>query len=448
MMRTPLEEWICRKIGVPGPDLARSDLEACQLERINATLQWVAGHSRFYHQHLARSAHHLSSLDEIAFTTAGDLHRAGPGMLCVSQSEIERVVTLDTSGTTGEPKRLYFTHPDQELTIDFFQHGMSTFTRPGDRVLILLPYERPGSVGDLLSQGLGRLGTRRILYGPVCDPQPALEIIQSEKVTGLVGAPVQVLALARFFTLSAPARAWAPAQVLLSTDYVPPAVVAAIQSAWGCSVYNHYGMTETGLGGGVDCQARAGYHLREADLYVEIVDPHTGQPILPGQPGEVVFTTLTRQGMPLIRYRTGDRSCFLPRPCPCGTGLKTLQHVRGRYSGLIQLGSHPEEVLEMADLDDALIPLAPVLNCSARLSGSARHACLSLEVILLPGAAGDWRSRVETALESIPAVQAACQAGQLELQVSGQTYPGAGAGSLAKRKIIDLRSAADERDLE
>ena len=77
---------------------------------------------------------------------------------------------------------MYFTREDQELTIDFFQHGMSTFTGPGDRVMILLPHERPGSVGDLLAIGLGRLGAIPVRYGPVRNPQDALSKMQAEKI--------------------------------------------------------------------------------------------------------------------------------------------------------------------------------------------------------------------------------------------------------------------------
>ena len=90
--------------------------------------------------------------------------------------------------------------------------------------------------------------------------------------------------------------------VLLTTDYVPEAIVEFVERLWRCTVYNHYGMTEMGLGGGVECQARRGYHLREADLYFEIVNPQTEMPVVEGETGEVVFTTLTRRGMPLIRY--------------------------------------------------------------------------------------------------------------------------------------------------
>ncbi|MFM8321530.1 MAG: DVU_1553 family AMP-dependent CoA ligase, partial [Chloroflexota bacterium] len=392
----------------------------------------------------------------LPFTTADELQQAGMEMVCVSQAEIARVVTLDTSGTTGAPKRLYFTHADQELTVDFFQHGMSTFTRPGQRVLVLLPFERPGSVGDLLAAGLRRMQAEPVLYGPVRDPQHTLALIQEHRIDGLVGSPAHVLALARGSTRWP--GAWRPGWALLSIDRVPAAAAAAIADAWGCAVYNHYGMTEMGLGGGVDCQARAGYHLREADLYVELIDPASGEPAAPGAPGEVVFTTLTRQGMPLVRYRTGDESRWLAQPCACGTQLHTLAHVQRRLAGQVDLlpggAAQPGEAwgaaaarpagsgaarLGIEDLDEALFALPGVLNFSAVLSGDRRQARLELALELLPGAPGDWPAQAAAALEELPALQAARRAGRLALQVTGQSYPGPLAGSLAKRKIVDRR---------
>ena len=118
--------------------------------------------------------------------------------------------------------------------------------------------------------------------------------------------------------------------MLLSADYVSPACRELLKESWGCAVFEHYGMTETGLGGAVSCEAHYGYHPREADLLFEIVDPATGRPLPPGERGELVFTTLTRRAMPLIRYRTGDFSRFFPEPCPCGTGLLTLDWVGDR----------------------------------------------------------------------------------------------------------------------
>ncbi|HNT77835.1 MAG TPA: hypothetical protein PKH77_22710 [Anaerolineae bacterium] len=196
---TPLEPWIVRKIGVSR--LIREALDAYQLARLQETLTYARERSRFYREHLADAPARLESLAELAalpFTTTADIQEDALRFVCVSQGEIARVVTLDTSGTTGAPKRLYFTAADQELTVDFFQVGMSTFTAPGDRVAILLPCARPGSVGDLLAQALAQMGAEGLRYGPVMDVAATLDVLARERVTGLVGTPTQVLALARF----------------------------------------------------------------------------------------------------------------------------------------------------------------------------------------------------------------------------------------------------------
>ncbi len=130
------------------------------------------------------------------------------------------------------------------------------------------------------------------------DVAQTLNVLHRERATGVVGVPVQVLSLVRAVAQKLPRPHLK--SVLLTMDHVPDAIVQAVEAAWGGTVYNHYGMTEMGLGGGVECAARQGYHLREADMYFEIVDPETGDPLPDGQYGELVFTTLTRQGMPLI----------------------------------------------------------------------------------------------------------------------------------------------------
>ena len=120
--------------------------------------------------------------------------------------------------------------------------------------------------------------------------------------------------------------------VLSSAEPLPDDVRGALAARWGCAVFDHYGLTETGYGGGVECPSHDGYHLREADLYWEVIDPFSGEPVPDGTPGEVVFTTLTRRAMPLIRYRTGDLASMLPGPCACGSPLRRLSRIRGRLA--------------------------------------------------------------------------------------------------------------------
>lgn len=283
---------------------------------------------------------------------------------------------LTSSGTTGEPKRIYFSSADQALTIDFFGVGMANLTHPGDRVLILLPGEKPGGVGDLLRLGLIKAGREPVPYGVIKDPDAVVAIMQTQRIDCMVGSPTQILGLATR-TRSCD---FAPHSVLLSTDYVPAAIVKRIRDAWRCEVYNHYGSTEMGLGGGVDCGAHRGYHLREADIFFEIVDPGTGEPVLEGQDGEVVFSTLTRQAMPLIRYRTGDKARFLSGVCPCGSVLKTMEKVQGRYMNLIPL---EKGLLKLSDIDEALFTIPDLLNFSVIVTGKMKKPSLYIEAQIL-----------------------------------------------------------------
>ena len=249
-MLTPLEPWIEARIGVRPTPRA---MGRYQWDQLRATIDWAKDRSPFYRKHLAGSI--LRGPDDAAgwarlpFTIPADLIRHGDRFLCGSLDTIERPVTLFSSGTTAPPKRIFFTREDLEATLDFFAVGMSGIVAPGDRVLILLPGERPDSVGDLLRRGLSRIGCKGIPHGPVHDPAATLSVIRSRRIDALVGIPVQVLSLVRADTGSHD-----PDQrvrnVLLTTDHVPDAVAEAIDAAWACRVFNHYGMTEMGLGGG------------------------------------------------------------------------------------------------------------------------------------------------------------------------------------------------------
>lgn len=423
MRLTPLDPWIKQKTN-------GADLQTWQLAKLNETLDLVRSRSSFYKKLFAGMPESISSLDELRkfpFTTPEDIRENPLGFVCVSQDEIQRVVTLQSSGTTGEPKRIFFTADDQQLTIDFFGVGMSTLVEAGERVLIFLPGETPGSVGDLLRMGLERKGAHPIPYGMVKDPFHALDVMEKEQADCLVGSPTQILTLARRWNLTNKA----PRTILLSTDYVPAAIANELEKIWGCEVFNHYGATEMGLGGGVECEAhslaprdRRGFHLREADMFFEIVSPETGEPVPDGKYGEVVFTTLTRRGMPLVRYRMGDRSRFIVGECPCGTKLKTLEKVRGRFSGFVRVG---DEILKLPDFDEALFSLSGLLNFSVTVSGSAGNEALLIDAQMLTDE--DSAGEVEKALESVSSIKKIIRCHHNPKEV----------GSLLKRVIIDKR---------
>jgi len=248
--------------------------------------------------------------------------------------------------------------------------------------------------------------------------------MESQQADCLVGSPTQILSLARRWKQTHKA----PRTVLLSTDYVPAAIVDVLENVWGCKVFNHYGTTEMGLGGGVECEAHRGYHLREADMLFEIVHPETGEPVPDGdaQRGEVVFTTLTRRGMPLVRYRMGDRSRFIVGECPCRTKLRTMEKIRGRFSGFVRVG---EETLKLPGFDEALFPVQGLLNFSVTVSGSGGDESLLVEAQLLTDA--DSTREVEKAVESLSSKRKIVKCYHSPNEV----------GSLLKRVILDTRGS-------
>jgi phenylacetate-coenzyme A ligase PaaK-like adenylate-forming protein len=429
-------------MGLPATKpLTRPIIEEYQLGKMRETMEHARRNSPFYRRQLESirfsDIRSLEDISHLPFTFPADIKEDDLRFLCISRGEIERVVTLRSSGTTAPAKRLHFTGEDLELTIDFFHHGMATLVDPGDRVLILMPGELPGSVGDLLVKGLARMDVEGIVRWPVGDAEEVIGEIAAWRISSMVGLPGQVLALVRH-----PAASLLPPgrirSVLLSADYVPDAVVLEIGRVWGCPVFNHYGMTEMGLGGGVDCRALAGYHLREADLYFEIVDPIDGTPLPEGESGEVVFTTLTRRGMPLIRYRTGDLAMFLTGPCTCGSVLRRLGHVRGRLSRRVGIGNGLW--LNCADLDEALYPVPGLINYQAKVLEKNGRDILELTLYMWDTAAQAAAQAIRNALMQVAALRAAQSLGNFDLEIflpgsEKQPYTG-----VAKKTILDLRN--------
>ena len=370
-----LDDWIASRLGQAPLEADR--LRAVQLERFNETLAWARHHSPFWQAHLAGAPERLDSLEAataLPLLTAEQLRDHGPALCCLSQGDFARVITLHSSATTGPSKRLFFTQEDLAATADFFAAGMAHIVPPGGTVLLLMPGDRPGTVGDLLAQGLARLGSACVSLGFLKDVDVLHHAAARHAAQCVVGLPWQLLAAAR-------AKGSIPglASVLLSADRAPQWLVEELRQRLGCEVYLHWGMTETGLGGAVECPAHDGLHVRALDLHLEIIHPLTGAPQPPGEAGELVVTTLARRGMPLIRYRTGDGARLLPGLCACGSPLPRLENPGGRVLRPVVLATG--ELVEESQLDDT-VQQTPGLLASRleleSLQGQDRlhiHAC-------------------------------------------------------------------------
>ncbi|WP_297892302.1 DVU_1553 family AMP-dependent CoA ligase [uncultured Desulfovibrio sp.] len=338
----PLDIWLARQCGARSSGELPGTLAIAQTALLRSTLR-QAVRGAFYAARLRECKLDVTSvgdLERLPFTTAEDLRNWGD-FLCVSQGDVQRMVTLHTSGTTGQPKRLAFTDADLARTRDFFAVGMSQLVGAGQRLAVLLPgAERPDGVADLLRQALGAAGVDVLApppevhatpspdADPCAEPGKALaQWLEQAKPHCLVAAPAQLALLLKHFPHRGPQGL---AGILTSAEPLDDALGLALRRAWQCEILDHYGLTETAYGCAVECPAHQGFHVRELDVLIEIVDISGRKILAQGEEGEVVITTLQRQAMPLVRYRTGDVACLLPAPCACGSPLRRLGPVRGR----------------------------------------------------------------------------------------------------------------------
>lgn len=356
MRRTKLENWICKTEALP--ELTREGLEALQLWRLNETLTRLKQRGGIYAAYPDK-LETLAQLQTLPFTTP-EMLSANPGkFLLTSQSEVSRVISGATSGTTGPAKRVFYTERDTEHTIVFFAAGISEMLAPGEKCFIAFPFTGPFGLGDLIAKAVERLGGEPIragfgqTWGEMCS------LVRQTQPETYIGFPVTLLSLARMYGPGVPIQ-----RALVSGDACPEGVMEELEKLLGSRLYPHYGSRECGLGGAVTCQAFEGMHLRENHIIPEIIDEH-GNVLADGEYGELVITTIGAEAMPLIRYRTGDYTRILP-PCPCGGVTKRLDTV-SRKESLIAIEQLDSVLFRIPELVDYRVRYDQGLKLEARL---------------------------------------------------------------------------------
>ena len=364
MFKTPYENWMNEIIkNSTNMDLSKESLKIYHLKKLREAVM-QAKKSKFYYEKLKYvNVENIKSLEDFSllpFTVSEDIRKNPYDFLAVPPSKIERIVTLNTSGTTKNPKRIFFTLGDIEKTIEFFTYGMQNLVSAGDKVLILMSGENSYSIGKLLIEGLLRANIKGIIYGAVKEPYDALKKIKEEKIDSIVGLPIQVYYMAKLKENYKEFKDIKLKSILLSADYISRSLQEIIRKSFNCPVFIHYGMTEMGYGGGVSCKNCNCYHMREVDLFTEIIDTKTGKGVKEGQFGEVVFTTLHREGMPLIRYRTGDISRFTPKNCSCAEAFKSLDYIKERIENRIYIDK--DKYFSIGMLDEVIFSMENVMD--------------------------------------------------------------------------------------
>ncbi len=363
-MTCAIDTWTLAQAGLAEADPAA--LRAWQLARLAETLSRIQSHSRLQAPRLQSFD---GTLDSLPFSWPSEIAADPLAFLCIPQGQVARATTVCTSGTTGPKKRIFFSQADLERTVSFFALGMAMLVEAGQEALILMGADTEHSIARLLQTAVGRLGARARIGDLAWGAEETLAAARSAHC--LVGLPAELLYLCR------KDGALRPRTVLLSADYVPECVIKTLQERWGCRVFTHFGMTETGFGCAVQCEAGEGHHVRHPELLLEVVDPQSGRPLRPGEPGELVVTTFAQEAMPLLRYRTGDRARLVADPCPCGGTLPRLGRVEGRRENDLPVGGG---ILSIHRLDARLFGMPQVRGFRASLDRSTSRPTLALTV--------------------------------------------------------------------
>lgn len=324
----------------PVEGLGRQALEEIQSVRLQGTVRQAARspfYSRLFRENGfdPQSLQGLSDLPFLPLTAKEDLRASYPdGMLCRPIGEMVRLHA--SSGTTGAATVIFHTANDLHTWADLVARCFYMVdVRPGDVFQNMSGYGLfTGGLG--IHYGAERLGCLTIPAG-AGNSKRQIKLLQDFQVTAIHIIPSYALHLATVFeSLGLDPRDLFLKTALIGAEPHTEEVRRRIEELYGLKAYNSYGLSEmNGPGVAFECPEQNGMHIWEDAFLPEIIDPVTLQPVAEGEVGELVLTTLTREGMPILRYRTRDLTRFLPGACPCGRAHRRIDRILGRSDDMI-----------------------------------------------------------------------------------------------------------------
>jgi len=344
--------------------MSREERRAVQSERLAAVARHVADRVPFYRDSFSAAGIEpgdIRSLDDLAslpFTQKSDLRDGYPfGLFAVPREEVERVHA--SSGTTGKPTVVGYTRADIELFAEVNARSLAMAgAEPG--MMLHNAYGYGLFTGGLgLHYGGERLGMTVVpVSGGMTERQ--LTLLMDFRPDVIACTPSYALTLAHELAT----RGVGPDEISLRYAIVgaepwSEAMREEIDAGLGVRTTNLYGLSEV-IGPGVSCEcveARDGSHVNEDHFFPEIVDPGTREQLGEGEEGVLVFTTLTKQAMPVLRYWTGDLASLSSAPCECGRTLVRMSAIRGRTDDMLIIRGvnvFPTQVAEVLGRIDEL----------------------------------------------------------------------------------------------
>lgn len=311
-----------------------------QLDLVNQRIQAMCAARSFYGRRFIEQgiAGVESEADFLAlpFSEKKDLREAYPlGIMSVPEDQIVRMHS--SSGTTGKPVVIPYTARDvEDWAIQFARcYEMAGVTKK-DRVQIMTGYGL-WTAGVGFQAGCERLGAMAIPMGPG-NTEKQLRMMIDMESTVLCATSSYALLLAEEIGKRGIRDQLKIKKCILGSERMSDMMRQTIEEKLAVEIYDIYGMTEIyGPGIGINCSHETGIHYWDDFLYIEIINPDTGEVLPDGEWGELVITTLRKEGAPLIRFRTHDLSRIIPEKCSCGAGWPRIDSIRGRSDDMVKI---------------------------------------------------------------------------------------------------------------
>jgi phenylacetate-CoA ligase len=334
--------------------LDREELRRLQGERLRETVENAYENVAFYRERLDEmgvAPEDIQSIDDVTklpMTTKEDFRDEYPdGLFAVDDAEVARIHA--SSGTTGKPKIVSYTEGDLELWGQTMARSLTAAgVDPTDTVQNAYGYGLfTGGLG--FHQGAETLGSA-VIPTSSGGTQRQVELASDLESDVLACTPSYAL----YFAETAEEMGYDPRELSISViaygaETCTEPMREEIEEALGATGINNYGLSEIiGPGVAAEChEAQDGLHIWEDHYYPEVVDPRTGEPVEAGEEGELVLTTLTKEALPVLRYRTGDLTTLHYDECECGRTMVRMENITGRADDLLVVRGvnlYPSEV--------------------------------------------------------------------------------------------------------
>ncbi len=311
-----------------------------QLAQVNDRIKALINADSFYGKKLKEAGitevRTPEDFESLPFSEKKDLRDAYPlGLMTAPEEEIVRIHS--SSGTTGKPVIIPYTKKDVEDWATMFARCYETAGITSKDRIHITPGYGLWTAGIGFQAGCEKLGAMAVPMGPG-NTDKQLEMMTALKSTVLCATSSYALLLAEEIAKRGIKDQIHLKKGVIGSERWSQKMRDRISKELGIELYDIYGLTEIyGPGIGINCEYNTGMHIWDDFIYLEIIDPVTGKNVPDGEQGEIVITTLVKEGAPLIRYRTHDLSRIIPGKCPCGREYPRIDVIAGRTDDMMKI---------------------------------------------------------------------------------------------------------------